>query len=61
MLVSTTGNTLEQVDVPIEGEKAYYAIDANEEEMWVVGDESILQFDGSPGNNISVRKMSKWS
>jgi hypothetical protein len=50
MLLSTTGNTLEQVYVPIEGEKAYYAIDANEEEMWVVGDESILQYDGTSWN-----------
>jgi hypothetical protein len=46
-LLRTDGATLDVVDVPVEGEKAFYAIDAVEDGLWVVGDECVLQFDGT--------------
>jgi hypothetical protein len=45
-LVATAGGTMKPVDVPLRGAKAYVAIDASKDDLWVVGDESILQFDG---------------
>lgn len=48
VLAATDGTApLEAVDVPVDGPKAYYAIDSVPEALWVVGDESVLQFDGS--------------
>jgi hypothetical protein len=46
VLLSTTGEKVEAVNVPLEGEKAYYAIDSGPDSMWCVGDDSVLQFDG---------------
>jgi hypothetical protein len=45
-LLWTDGGPLQDVSVPIPGDKAYYAIDSIEDELWCVGDESVLQFDG---------------
>ena len=45
-LLSTDGGTVTKVSVPAKGKKAYYAIDSNEEALWVVGNESVLQYDG---------------
>jgi hypothetical protein len=45
-LISTNGKTIEKVNVPVKGHKAYYAIDAVPDELWTVGDDCVLQFDG---------------
>lgn len=45
-LFSFDGQRLRRVDVPVEGEKAYYTIDANSDVLWVAGDECVLRFDG---------------
>jgi hypothetical protein len=46
VLVSTDGGPIEEVKVPVRGDKAYYAIDSGPEFLWCVGDECVLQFDG---------------
>lgn len=46
VLVVTDGDTAEVVDVPLDGEKAYYAVDSHPEALWCVGDECVLQYDG---------------
>lgn len=45
-LLVTDGGPVQEVQVPLEGEKAYFAIDALPSDLWTVGDESVLQFDG---------------
>lgn len=45
-LVSSAGGPIQEVDVPVEGEKAFYAIDSGSGSLWTVGDECVLQFDG---------------
>jgi hypothetical protein len=45
-LLVTDGGPIREVHVPVDGDKAFFAIDALPSELWVVGDESILQFDG---------------
>lgn len=45
-LFSFDSQRLRQVDVPLEGEKAHYTIDANSEALWIAGDECVLRFDG---------------
>jgi hypothetical protein len=47
VLGATDGGQLQAVDVPVDGPKAYYALDSVAEALWVVGDESVLQFDGT--------------
>jgi len=50
LLLSTDGKSIEQVDVPIKGEKSYYAIDSVADALWCVGDDCVLQFDGKKWN-----------
>ncbi len=45
-LIRTEGPTIEEVYVPLEGPKSFYALDATETQLWCVGDQSILKFDG---------------
>jgi len=47
ILLKTNGKQLKEVNVPIQGEKAYYAIDSVKDGLWSVGDECVLQFDGT--------------
>jgi len=46
-LLVTDGGPVTEVKVPIEGNKAYFAIDSLPTALWVVGDESVLQNDGA--------------
>jgi len=46
-LLVTDGGPVTEVKVPIEGNKAYFAIDSLPTALWVVGDESVLQYDGA--------------
>ncbi|HFT0565542.1 TPA: hypothetical protein ACH1SV_004357, partial [Pseudomonas aeruginosa] len=45
-LLEYDGTRLSETKVPVQGKKAYYAIDAKPEVMWVVGDECVLSYDG---------------
>lgn len=45
-LLEYDGARLRETKVPVKGKKAYYAIDAKADVMWVIGDESVLSFDG---------------
>jgi hypothetical protein len=47
LLLSTSGQSLEVVDVPVEGVKSFYMIDSGLESMWSVGDDCVIQFNGS--------------
>jgi hypothetical protein len=39
-------STLEKVNIPLDGPFSFYHIDTDDDEMWVCGDECLLQFDG---------------
>jgi len=38
---------VEDVEIPVEGERCFYAVDATPESLWCVGGEVVLQFDGT--------------
>jgi len=46
-LLEYDGVQLRETKVPLRGKKAYYAIDAKPDVLWVAGDECVLSFDGS--------------
>ncbi|WP_443190655.1 hypothetical protein [Pseudomonas indica] len=45
-LLEYDGMQLRETKVPLKGKKAYYAIDAKPDVLWVAGDECVLSFDG---------------
>jgi hypothetical protein len=46
-LLSTNGNTVEEVPVPKDVERNFFSIDAVSDSLWCVGDRDVCQFDGS--------------
>jgi hypothetical protein len=45
-LLFTDGGPIEEVDVPVKGHKAFYAIDSGSGVLWSVGDDCVLEFNG---------------
>ncbi len=45
-LFTVDGNELQEVEIPLRGPFRFYRMDAGEGDLWTVGDECILQFDG---------------
>jgi hypothetical protein len=45
-LMTLQGSTLSEVNPNVRGSKAYYAMDADHDSLWVVGDEAALRYDG---------------
>lgn len=45
-LISAQGTSLIEVSPKVRGTKVFYAGDASDESMWMVGDQSVLRFDG---------------
>jgi hypothetical protein len=46
-LLVTDGGPVTEVSVPVQAEKAFFAMDSVPGALWVAGDESVLQFDGT--------------
>lgn len=45
-LLVTDGGPVREVNIPMEGDKSFEAIDALPSDLWTVGDESVFRFDG---------------
>lgn len=46
-LLRITAGAIEIIDVPVEGEPCFYAIDSTADALWCVGNEAVLRFDGN--------------
>ncbi len=46
-LVSIESDEIVVLDVPVSGEKCFYALDSKDGVLWCVGNEAVLQYDGS--------------